>query len=376
MKSLVIVGCTGSIGKSTYNYLMQNKGLFEVDTLIAAQNYKLLGKQINDLKPKNAVILNQKLLPLLKAEIQHQYTKLYAGQEDALFFCSQMGKLVLLASSGMVGLKYLQEAIKAKNNIALANKESIICGGAILLKEVKKHDITIIPIDSEHSSVFQCLQDKDNIEKIFITASGGPFLNKKNLNNITKEDALKHPNWQMGQKITIDSATLANKALEVIEAHYLFDLPPNKIEAYIHPQSLIHGGVFYKDGAVMISMAQPDMQTYISYALNYPQRGNFDYKKFNILDLNNISLITIDYAQFPMFKLGLEALKTSHEAIVAYNCANEQAVELFLQSKIKFTDIAVIVSTILDNLNIPKLTSIEDILALDKEIRTRVKYKI
>ncbi len=374
MKSLVIVGSTGSIGKSTLSYLMQNKGLLEVDTLIAGQNYELLSKQIDDLKPKNAVILNEKLLPLLKERVKHKNTKLYAGQKEALALCKQSGKLILLAVSGMVGLKYLQESIKAGNHIALANKESIICGGHILLKNVKKQNIKIIPVDSEHSSVFQCLgkEDSTNIEEIFITASGGPFLKTKDLSVVTKEQALNHPNWQMGKKITIDSATLANKALEVIEAHYLFNLEPNKIKAYIHKQSLIHGGVFYKDGLIMIAMAKPDMRTYISYALHHPQRGSFNFEKFNIFDLNNINIEEIDYNQFPMFKLGLDALNKSPETIVAYNSANEKAVELFLQSKIKFTGIPVIVEKILTNFNIPKLNTIEDIFILDKEIREKI----
>ncbi len=376
MKSLIIVGCTGSIGSSAYEYLIQNKNLFEVDTLIAGQNYQLLAKQINDLKPKNAVILNEKLLPQLTAEVKHKNTKLYAGQKDALALCMQSNRLVLLAVSGMIGLKYLQEAIKGKNNIALANKESIICGGTILLEQIKKYDIKIIPVDSEHSSVFQCLDDKANIDKIFITASGGPFLNVKNLSQITKEDALKHPRWQMGEKISIDSATLANKALEVIEAHYLFNLPPSKIKAYIHKQSLLHGGVFYKDGTVMMAMAKPNMQTYISYALNYPQRGSFNFQKFDLFDLNNISIEHIDYNQFPMFKLGLDALNTSPEAVVAYNCANEKVVEMFLQSKIKFTDIPIIVAKILTNLHIPKLKAIEDVFALDKEIKEKYQSKL
>ena len=353
-KNISILGSTGSIGVNTLKVIDQFPHLFKVSGLAAGNNYELLKNQIVKYKPDIASISNPQHAEKLKNDFKNFKTKIVFGDEGAILVATlEKTDIVLSAISGAPGFVPTYEAIKKSKKIALANKETMVMAGPIINDLCKKYNSTIIPVDSEHSALFQVLnrEPATSINNIIITASGGPFLNwdVEKLNEVKVEDALKHPNWIMGKKITIDSATMMNKALEIIEARWLFNLPPNKIKAVIHPQSTVHGAVEFNDGSVIAHMGVSDMRIPIAYALSYPNRLNLNLKYPKINDYNNFNFEQIENIRFPAVSLAYKALEIGKLASCVLNAANEITVLAFLEKKIKFTDIVKINIKVLED---------------------------
>ena len=380
MKNIAILGSTGSIGTQALDIVRMYPEKFKVVGIAAKSNAELLLKQINEFKPVLASIEDEKAYNQIKDQVPEN-TCLICGKEG-LTQIAQMNEaeVLLVAVVGVAGLPAVVSGLKAKKKIALANKEALVTGGKIVMNLVKENNDILYPVDSEHSAIFQCLQgNADNkIKNIILTASGGPFRNftKEQLHNVTVSDALKHPTWNMGKKITIDSSTLMNKGLEVIEARWLFDVTPDKIHPLIHPESVIHSAVEYEDGAVVAQMGEPDMKLPIMYAFEYPKRF---YSGANFLDLAKRGSLTFfepDYDKFPCLGLAFEALKMDGNVPCALNAANEVVVEYFLNEKISFNDISKVIEHTIYNIDIIKDPSIEDIYETDRYVREKVKAEI
>lgn len=353
-KQISILGSTGSIGQSALKVveagLASEEPEFEIEALVAGSNVDLLIAQARKFKPDRAVIADENLYPKLIDGLTGTDIHVGAGRKAVCEVASVPCDRVLAAISGFDGLESTLNAIEAGNSVALANKESIVCAGQLILDTAKKHEVDIIPVDSEHNALFQVLTDKDSLDKITITASGGPFFNASDevITNATPEQALAHPIWDMGKKNSIDSATFLNKALECIEAAYLFDLAPEKIDVIIHPQSIIHGMVHYKDGTVISGMSSPDMCIPIANALAYPDRISTNFKKIDLLEIGKLEFFEIDSARFPAIELAKSALSHGKGAELVLNSADELAIEKFLQGSCNFLEIAKIVSDTLD----------------------------
>lgn len=377
MTNLVLLGSTGSIGCQTLEIARMHPDKIKIKGLAAGNNGELLARQIAEFKPEVAYIKNKSEYEKIKNDI-FSGTKLINsenGLEELASF--ESADTVLVAVVGIAGLPAVMSALKADKKVALANKESLVCGGKLVSDAVKKNNDIIYPVDSEHSAIFQCLQGKENneIRKIILTASGGPFRNteKEKLKNVTVNDALAHPTWNMGRKITVDSATLMNKGLEVIEAKWLFDVEADKICPIIHPESVVHSAVEFYDGAVIAQMGEPDMKLPIMYALEYPKRV---YSGANFLDLAKMGSLTFfepDTERFPCLKLAFEALKMGGNIPCALNSANEVAVDKFLRGEIGFCDIPHIVEHTIFNTDIIKEPTIEDIYATDGYVRNALR---
>lgn len=343
-KQIAIIGSTGSIGTQTLDVIRANKDIFEVEILTAQNNADLLIKQAFEFKPNAVVIANELLYSKVVEALKNTDIKVFAG-EDALNQIVEFGNvdMVLLALVGYAGLKPAINAIKAKKNIALANKETLVVAGQIVVEQALANNVRIYPVDSEHSAIFQCLVGEFNnpVEKIYLTASGGPFRGKDAvfLANVKKEEALKHPNWSMGNKITIDSATLMNKGLEVIEAKWLFDLKPEQIDVIVHPQSIIHSMVQFGDGSIKAQMGLPDMKLPIVYALSFPDRIQTDFKRFNFLDYPSFTFEKPNIDIFKCLPLAYWALEKGGNMPCILNAANEVVVDAFLKDKIGFMQI-------------------------------------
>ena len=343
MKNIVILGSTGSIGTQTLEIVRDNKEL-KVLALAAGSNVDLLEQQIREFQPEYAVLFSEKAAEDLKVRVADLSVKVLAGM-DGLITISTIpeAEIVVTAIVGMIGIRPTIAAIEAGKNIALANKETLVTAGHIIMPLAQKHGVSILPVDSEHSAIFQSLQGNENntIEKIILTASGGPFRNKKReeLALMTPKDALKHPNWAMGRKITIDSSTLVNKGLEVMEAKWLFGVEPEQIQVVVHPQSIIHSMVEYVDGAVIAQLGLPDMKLPIQYALFYPDRRAMNEKKLDFFELQNMTFEKPDTETFYGLKLAYEALETGGNVPTIYNAANEKSVALFLEKKISYLQI-------------------------------------
>ena len=348
-KKIAILGSTGSIGISTLKVVQKLKPSFQVVGLTAYRNVKELAKQIKAFKPKMAAIMDEQFYPSLKALVPGTSTKILAGEEGVVAVAAESGAaLVLSAIVGAAGLKPTLTAIQKGKDIALANKETMVMAGEVVTKAARKSGSKILPVDSEHCAIFQCLAGSPNpseIHKILLTASGGPFrkLNKKNFSKITLAQALRHPTWRMGPKITIDSATLMNKGLEVIEAHYLFNAPFEKIDIVIHPESIIHSMVEYIDGSVLAQLGTTDMQIPIQYALTYPSRGNSPVNRLDLAQVGELHFEKPDRHKFPCVNLAYEAGKKGGTYPAVLNAANEVAVRRFLDKEISFTDIPKII---------------------------------
>ena len=344
-KKIAILGSTGSIGISTLKVVQKLKPSFQVVGLTAYHNAKELAKQIKIFKPKLAAILDDQFFPQLKALTRGTSTKLLAGEEGVIAVAGESGAdLVLTAIVGAAGLKPTLTAIQKGKDIALANKETMVMAGEAVTKAAQKSGSRILPVDSEHCAVFQCLAGSTNpaeIHKILLTASGGPFrsLNRKHFSKITLKQALNHPTWRMGPKITIDSATLMNKGLEVIEAHYLFDAPFDKIDIVIHPESIIHSMVEFIDGSVLAQLGTTDMQIPIQYALTYPARGNSPVNRLDLAQIGKLNFEKPDRKKFPCVDLAYEAGRRGGTYPAVLNAANEVAVNRFLREEISFNDI-------------------------------------
>ena len=345
MKNISILGSTGSVGTQALEVIRANPALYTVVALTAQSNAALLVQQALEFKPTLVVICNEEHYTAVKAELSGTGIKVLAG-EAALCEAARIpeAEIVLTAIMGAVGLRPTIAAIEAKKDIALANKETLVVAGELITKLAKKHGVNIVPVDSEHSAIFQCLvgEDYSSIEKIYLTASGGPFRgrDKSFLADVTKVQALKHPNWVMGAKITIDSASLMNKGLEVIEAKWLFDLEVDQIDVIVHPQSIIHSIAQFTDGSMKAQMGVPDMKLPVHYALAYPQRVSSVFPRFNFLDYPEFSFYKPDMENFRNLGLAYSALRTGGNMPCIINAANEVVVEAFLQDKIGFLEMS------------------------------------
>ncbi|MBP9561964.1 MAG: 1-deoxy-D-xylulose-5-phosphate reductoisomerase [Acetoanaerobium sp.] len=385
MKIISILGSTGSIGTQTLDVIRNHKDKFDVFGLSANSSVDILINQILEFNPKIVCIYDEAKYSDLKSKVDKldlDYNiELCYGLDGLIKIADAKQNDILLTSVvGMIGLIPTLTAIKRGTTIALANKETLVTAGKLVMDEAKKHNVAIIPVDSEHSAIFQCLvgENTSNINKIILTASGGPFrgLDKEAIAQMTKSNALKHPNWSMGQKITIDSATLMNKGLEVIEAKWLFDLDIKKIDVLVHPQSIIHSMVEFKDKSIKAQLGTPNMKGPIQYALGYPQRLESQEDGLDFIKYNNLTFEKPDYECFPCLKLAFDALEKEGTYLSVLNAANEEVVYAFLNDKIKFYDISNIISEALsshDSINNPDLNQI---LEADKWARRYVNNKI
>ena len=370
---LAILGSTGSIGTQTLEIVRQHPEKFEVVVLSADTNVELLATQIKEFEPKYALICKDMLLKNLK-ELVNTNTILMSGIENLpeLTALDEVDT-VLNSLVGFSGFEPTVQAIQAGKKIALANKESLVVGGELIVQLLVNSPSKLIPIDSEHSAMLQCLvgEPKDSLEKIIITASGGPFrsFTLGQMKSVTKADALKHPNWNMGAKITIDSSTMMNKGLEIIEAHWLFDIPVQKIEPVIHPQSIVHSIVTFKDGSSKAQLGLPDMKVPIIYALSYPERFELDTPRMDWSLHQNLTFEPVDYLRFPCVKLAIDAVKEGGGTPAVLNAANEIAVQRFLNEEIGYIDIAKVVEKSLQNIPGEGELSIELLKEIDKETR-------
>ncbi len=378
-KNIVILGSTGSVGKSALSLIKKFKNEFNVIGLSAGENVVELSKQIKIFKPEYVSLNNEKKAKILQKKFKN--IKILSGLKGICYLASlKKVDVILLSIVGAAGLFPLLSAIKAGKKIALANKEAIIIAGDIINNELKKHKAQILPVDSEHSAIFQVLhgQKKEFIKKIILTASGGPFFkrDKEDFKKITKKEALNHPTWKMGEKITIDSATLVNKGLEVIEAHYLFDLPYEKIDVVIHPQSIVHSMVEFKDGSIIAQISKPDMKLPIMYALTYPERKENIVHSLNLKKGIKLDFKKIDKYKFRGFFLALKAGKVGGTMPACMNAANEIAVKNFIEGKITFDKITYYIEKAIKEHTLIKNPSLEDILRVDTDTRKKTQEVI
>lgn len=373
-KTLCILGSTGSIGTQCLDIVNQTE--YSVYGLAASENIDLLEQQIRRFKPKVAAMLNKEKAKELAIRVADCSTRVYAGEEGVMQLAGAGCDMVLNAIVGIAGLLPTLTAIDAGSDIALANKETLVTGGDLVMKKARNAGCRFIPVDSEHSAVFQCLQGshREDLRSVVLTASGGPFLgkNRQQLATVTKEQALAHPNWSMGQKISIDSATMMNKGLEVIEACHLFGVTPNQIQVVIHPQSIVHSLVEYQDGALLAQLSHPDMRIPIQYALTYPARIASPVKLLDLGELGTLTFLKPDRETFGCLAVAEQAIQMGGLYPAAINGANEQAVALFLQDKIKFLQIEESVASMLSQ-NFPKqYTCVEEVLEADRLARALV----
>ena len=373
-KNIAILGSTGSIGKQALDIVKANPDKLQVEVLSAENNADLLIQQAIEFSPNAVVIGNEEKYQYVKDALLKHDIKVFAGA-DALCQVVQMESIntVLAAIVGFAGLRSTLAAIEAGKQIALANKETLVVAGALVTEAAKAKGVNIYPVDSEHSAIFQCLAGEfhNKIEKIILTASGGPFRgkDKKFLETVTKENALKHPNWSMGAKITIDSATLMNKGLEIIEAAWLFALRPEQIEVIIHPQSIIHSLVQFEDGSIKAQMGLPDMKLPIQYALFYPLRVSSPFKRFDFASYPSFTFEKPDFTSFPAIQLAFDAMKKGGNMPCILNAANEVAVHAFLKNEIGFTDIPNIVEKCMEQGTFIAKPTLSDYMESDKEVR-------
>lgn len=375
-KRIAILGSTGSIGKQALEVIAAHPEAFEVEVLTAQNNAALLIEQAKRFKPNVVVISNETYYTAVKDQLASEDIKVYAG-ENALSSVVTMDTidLVLTALVGYCGLKPTISAIEAGKNIALANKETLVVAGELITRIARQKGVNIYPVDSEHSAIFQCIVGEfhNKIEKIILTASGGPFRGKTKdeLKNVTKAQALRHPNWNMGAKITIDSASLMNKGLEVIEAKWLFGLKPEQIEVVIHPQSIIHSFVQFEDGSMKAQLGLPDMRLPIQFAMTYPNRLKSDFQRFNIGDYAALTFEQPDTETFRNLALAFAALNKGGNMPCVLNAANEVAVAEFLNDRIGFLEMSQLVEQCLDKIDYIESPTYEDYVYTDRE--TRIK---
>ena len=373
MKKISIFGCTGSIGKNTIEVIKNAPQDFQILALVARNDVETLIAQALAFKPSYVVIENETLFFALQEALKNlPNCQILCGQKAILEVAKIKCDLFVSAIVGAAGMLPTLAAIEAGSNIALANKESLVCAGAFLNAAAKKSGAKIIPVDSEHNAIFQIFENENlsEIESVTLTASGGPFFNSdKDFAKITVAEALKHPNWSMGAKISIDSATMMNKGLEMIEAFHLFPLAKNQIKILVHPQSIIHGMVEYKDGSTLAMLSKPDMQVPISYALAFPKRMAIKHEPLDLAKLQNLSFFEADEKKFPAVKICREVLEIDGSALAVLNAANEVAVERFLKGEISFDQITKIVAQTLTKISHRNLTSIAEVIDFDAEAR-------
>jgi len=372
-KKIFILGSTGSIGLNTLDVIRKFPDNFSVEALTAKSNIELLEEQILEFSPRIVVVRNEKAAEEIQKRLPNKFD-LFIG-DDGLIEATRVGDYDILLSAlvGFAGLKPTIEGIKRGKRIALANKETLVVAGEIITELCNKYNAELLPVDSEHSAIFQCIvgEKSKEINKLILTASGGPFFGKtKNeLSNVTVEEALKHPNWNMGSKITIDSATMMNKGLEIIEAHWLFNLKKEKIDVLIHPQSIIHSMVEFIDGSIKAQLSLPDMRLPIQYALTYPERLEASFTNTNLAALKELTFFNPDFDKFTCLKLAFDVMEKGGTAPCILNAANEVAVEKFLNGEIKFTDIPKLIEKALNNIENHSEPDLETIVDCDRLTR-------
>ena len=374
MKKIAIFGSTGSIGESTLNVIRQNAELFEVVTLVAGKNIEKLIKQIEEFHPKDVYIIETENAEKIKA--RYKNINVFYG-EQGMEEISQLTDFDISVSAlvGIAGLKPTYNMIKNGKTVALANKEVLVVGGELIMKTVKESGAKLLTVDSEHSAIMQCLNGEENnqIDKILLTASGGPFFDKDITDRITVEDALNHPIWNMGKKVTIDSSTMMNKGFEVIEAKWLFDVDPSQIEVVVHRESLVHSMVQFKDGTIMANIGPRSMQIPIAYALNYPNRLSNNIEKINLFEISSLKFEKPNLNKFKCLELAYRALRKGHCYQVILNAADEVLVDSFLNGKIKYTDISNGIEKIMNMYEKQELKTIDEILEFDKEVKEKTR---
>ena len=377
MKNIAIIGSTGSIGTQTLEVVRTNKDI-RVVALAAGNNVELLEKQVREFKPEIVSVQSEDKAKQLRIALSDFNCKIVSGMDGliAVATCKE-AELVVTAIVGMIGIRSTVAAIKAGKDIALANKETLVTAGHIIMRLADENHVRILPVDSEHSAIFQCLHGEENnkIAKILLTASGGPFLSKKKkeLENVTVEDALKHPNWSMGKKITVDSATLVNKGLEVIEAKWLFDVEPDDIEVVVQPQSIIHSMVEFEDGAIKAQLGTPDMKLPIQYALYYPDRRFLPGDRLDFCKIAGITTMKPDRDTFLGLDFAYRAIKIGGTMPTVFNAANECAVASFLNHDIKFLQIYDIIETCMREHKVIENPSLEDIFETEQWVYEYLK---
>lgn len=376
MKKIAILGSTGSIGRNALNVISKFPDRFKITGLTAGKNIALLIDQINSFHPEVVAVSDEETYGALKSAMsdRHRSTKVLHGVEGICSVAAMPeADIVISAIVGSAGLLPTISAIRAGKAIALANKETLVMAGDIVMSEVKKSGVSLLPVDSEHSAIFQCMNGCpiNSIRRLILTASGGPFIGKtlKELGDVRPEDALKHPNWSMGRKISIDSATLMNKGLEVIEAHHLFEMPADRIDVLVHPQSIVHSIVEFKDGSCTAQLSNPDMKGPIAYALSWPERLPEVMKPLEWEKLSGLTFHKPDNKTFPSLALAYSALDAGGTMPAVLNASNETAVNAFLDRVIGFTDIPVIIKKVLDSHKLQRADDIETVLEADKWAR-------
>ena len=367
MKNITILGSTGSIGEQTLDIVRNNKDRFRIRALAANTSLKRIEEQIREFEPEAAVLCDEETAAALKESVKDTSCRVLSGMEGLKEIVHlPETDIVVGAMVGMIGIEPTIEAIKAGCDIALANKETLVCAGHIIMGLAKEKGVDIIPVDSEHSAIYQSLRagNDGELEKILLTASGGPFLGKKReeLQNITVKEALKHPNWDMGVKVTIDSASLVNKGLEVMEAHWLFDTDIDDIEVIVHPQSIIHSMVQFKDGAVIAQLGLPDMHLPIQYSLTKPERISLPGKRVDFFELSKLTFFRPDTDTFKGLKLAMKAAKTGGLMPTVFNAANEVAVKAFAEDRTGFLQIPELIEDAMENVTLPSGTELADIM--------------
>ena len=377
IKRIAIFGSTGSIGTQALEVIKANPGLFEVEILTAHTNDELLIKQALEFKPNAVVIVDEKKYEKVKEALASTHVKVFTGEQSLEEVASfDTYDMMIAAIVGFAGLQPTLRAIENKKAIALANKETLVVAGDIVMQKAVENRVPIIPVDSEHSAIFQCLvgESKNKIEKVILTASGGPFRGKKPnfLLNVKRDHALQHPNWTMGAKITIDSATLMNKGLEMIEAKWLFNLKPEQIQVVIHPQSIIHSMVQFEDGSIKAQMGLPDMKLPIQYALAFPQRIANDFPRYDFKKVNTLSFEEPDLKTFRNLALAMEALNKGGNLPCIMNAANEIAVWAFLKNRIGFLDMTDVIEKTMNYVSFIEQPTIEEYLESDAEARSYI----
>lgn len=374
-RKISIIGSTGSIGRQALEVIEKLQDKFEIIALTGGANVELLREQALKFKPKYVCVGNSKGEKLDIAGVKTLY-----GQEGLEEICSiKENDIILVSVSGKVGLRPTLTAIDNGIDIALANKETLVMAGDIVMPRAKEKGVNIIPVDSEHCAIHQCIKDISQVDKLIITASGGPFLHKTidDMKNATVAQALNHPRWSMGKKITVDSATLMNKGLEIIEAHHLFNMPYEKIDVVVHPQSIVHSAIEYVDGSVIAQLGLPSMHIPIQYAITYPERfEGIKSKSFSFADIARLDFEKPDFEKFPSVKMAYEAGKIGGSATVCMNAANEEAVFAFLEDKIKLYEIYQITSKMMEQHHLVKNPSIDEIFEIDKEVRLKTRELI
>lgn len=379
MKKIAVLGSTGSIGTQTLEIVREQKDI-EITALAAGSNETLLEAQIREFRPKLAALWEEKSACSLRQRVRDLPVRIVSGMEGLLEIARmEETEILVTAIVGMLGIRPTIAAIEAGKTIALANKETLVTAGHIIMPLAKEKQVSILPVDSEHSAIFQSLHGErgNRIQKILLTASGGPFRGKKReeLVQVQVEDALKHPNWSMGRKITIDSATMANKGLEVMEAKWLFEVAPEQIQVVVHPQSVIHSMVEYEDGAVLAQLGTPDMRLPIQYALYYPNRRNLSGKRLDFYQLSSLTFEEPDLETFFGLKLAFRAMERGGNIPTAYNAANEKAVSLFLNRKISFLEIPEIINTCMEQCKFVNEPDVSEILETEAEVYALIESR-